>query len=175
MPTADGLRLAALLAGLVGHYVASQTGIGTATSELYFWLYAGLIVAIRRPGIDALPARTTETSLQTGSPEAPLSGGLCGLLGAVLMFDFGFRLIESASALALWGTLGGATLLMGLALVPDQDAGNHRHRALATFCAASLALMIVFIVSRSPGPGRSLVSSVSRRSILALSPNRGWA
>jgi tetratricopeptide (TPR) repeat protein/O-antigen ligase len=42
----EGILLAALLAAVIGHFVEAQFGIGTASTQAYFWLYVALMILL---------------------------------------------------------------------------------------------------------------------------------
>jgi len=157
----DDLLAAALLAGVVGHYVEVQSGIATSTSELYFWIFAGLIAALvcidaetrspvvaaaRKAGERRMPANDANTNVL-------VLGATSGVVLAIITFDFADRLFEPGLPLMLFGVLATATLTVGALLssfdddaVSAVDSRGSRADARATFFAASIGLWLTFVL-----------------------------
>jgi len=95
------LMQAAFMAGIVGYYAEVQTGIGSATSELYFWMFAALIAA---------PPLADDAVHSNGTVRVTAVLGV--LMTIVIAFDFAALNPASARAtnsvgplVALWVTI----------------------------------------------------------------------
>lgn len=81
------LQVAAITAGLLGHFVEIQFGPAVVTSRLYFWILAGLLVAAARGPVDE----------PDDAPDG-LAGARIGLLAAALGVTaaFGFAGLKAS-------------------------------------------------------------------------------
>jgi O-antigen ligase/tetratricopeptide (TPR) repeat protein len=112
------LLCAALLAGVVAHEVDTQTGIETATTELCFWMFSGLIIVLPQCDEPSLPTVPDSTKLRTAL--------MAGLALAVVTFDFGTKIFEPGVPLLLFAVLAAAALAIGAALCWSDRAGRRR-------------------------------------------------
>ena len=139
----DDVLHAALLAGVVGHYVEIQTGIATAASELYFWLFAAMIGVSVRDDSAAGKAISNAPANRNG-----LALGIAsGLVLATITFDFADRLFDPWLPLALFTVLAGATLMIGAALLStgdDVEAGTG-----VTYFSAAFGVWLTFVLVSS--------------------------
>jgi len=83
---AIALMQAAIMAAIVGHYAEMQTGIGSATSELYFWVFAALIAT-----------RALANDHPTHSNGAARVTAIVGVL-VTMVIAFDFAALNSAAA-----------------------------------------------------------------------------
>ena len=156
--SAVALQQAAFMAGVVAHYAEVQTGIGSATSELYFWLFAAMIAApVFAEGDTAsdVVARGTRAvaavpSSKDSNENALVSGVVIGLLTVGIAFDFADRVIErwpmllpfalTCSALAF----GAALRLRDDRVLRADTPRPSRRSARLTLVAASLGIWLTF-------------------------------
>jgi tetratricopeptide (TPR) repeat protein len=143
---ATALQQAAFMAGIVGHYAEVQTGIGSATSELYFWLFAAMIAApvfaegdiasdVAARGEKSVAAALSNTD---SNGHTLVSGVVIGLLAVVIAFDFADRVIERWPMLLPF-VVAGSALAFGAALRLRDD------RVGVTFVSASLGIWLTFV------------------------------
>ncbi|HXQ20740.1 MAG TPA: O-antigen ligase family protein [Candidatus Acidoferrales bacterium] len=148
---AEDLLLMGVLGGIVGHFIEIQFSIVIASTRLYFWMLAGLAVAIgmRR---SARPIAGVPSLSEDG--RALVEGGLAGLLLIVLTFDFCVPTLDLRThAGALLGVLLSGWVL-GLIFVvarPPGTAARRPHgRAAARYALASLGLFVLFTAIYAP-------------------------
>ena len=155
---AVALQQAAFMAGVVAHYAEVQTGIGSATSELYFWLFAAMIAApvFAEPDTASdVVARGTKAvaavpSIEDSNENALVSGVMIGLLTVGIAFDFADRVIERWPMLLSF-VLACSALAFGAALRLRDDRVLRadtprplRRSARLTLVAASLGIWLTF-------------------------------
>ncbi len=103
LPRADRLLIAALLSGILVHYVEIQFGFGVAATRLLLWTFAGLMVALgsKRLLLEKAqdPALQGEASLRQS---VPWLGGALGLAAiiALIMLTLLYAFITNVEQLA---------------------------------------------------------------------------
>ena len=142
----DRILQSALLAGIAGHYLEIQTGIPTATSELYFWLFASLIVVAVIPDRSAIRINPEDADIT-------VIGSLGGLGLAVMTFDFADHLMDSRATVALFAVFVATTLLAGATLGLSEPRVRSGLRSVATSIGIWLIFLAVWL-SSTRGFGR---------------------
>jgi tetratricopeptide (TPR) repeat protein len=113
-PPRDAALVGALAAALLGHFVAMQFGPAVVTGRLYFWAYAGLLVALARPG------GLDEAAEESAGPAWDAARAALPALALGLAIAFGFAGLKASGGgrpgYGLIALLAGATLATYVAL-----------------------------------------------------------
>lgn len=165
---ADGQRddfmiLAAVLSGLVAHFVEVSVGLAVATARTYFWVYAALVVVLssRRflakethPVLPPPKPHKKEKS-RVGQPLAPsavrqlLPGAiLLGLLLQVVLWDFFHALPSKGPGTFGWAAAGISGLLSAIMMASQARLAQTANRdgiPLGIFVVVSAGLLIAFV------------------------------
>jgi tetratricopeptide (TPR) repeat protein/O-antigen ligase len=159
--TEASLRCTGVLAGLVACYVAGQTGMVTATSGMYMWLYAGLMIS---EGESTDDVHSKKDQGRNGSERAPrcepiedcmVLGILSGILLATITFEIGVGLFASWLAIGLFIAFGGSTLVMGCALTESaSQTPVAKLTCLGVGLSVWLSFVFVWILGANMLPGK---------------------
>jgi len=139
-----GLVLVALLAAAVAHFVELQLGIATASTRLYFAVFAGLAVVIGTGLSDG------QDAVEPPSPRWPtgsvlVHAAMVGLVLVVLTYEFSVPSLRSAAPgfVLLW-LFFGTWVCGGLLLAADSSIANggplHWRVNLSRYAFISLGL-----------------------------------
>jgi len=145
----QSLLLMAILAAVMAHFVELQVGIAVVATRLYFWLYAGLAIAIARTAAEGdgrdghgeLPAQRSAGGDVLGL------GTLVGLILVVLTFDF-YKPTAALSAqgyILVW-LFAGVWLFAAIVVIAQSagDGDGWLARALR-YAAISLGVWLLFL------------------------------
>lgn len=172
----DDLLLIALLAGVMAHFIEIHFGIAVAATRLYFWLYAGLAVAVGMPLVDAA---TTDTARPQESAAAPLLSGnlvavtpIVGLILILLTFSFWVRGVDVRAHAPALCVLGGSVWLLGALLVGAEPGAAYDWLArLAGYAATSAGIWLLFVAVYAPAADRGATATDLGAALVAGVPD----
>ena len=142
VPQRDAVLLAALFAAVLGHFVEMQAGIGTSITRLYFFVYAGVAVAI---GLHGSEPATGRPAASNATPVPPVVLGLTvALLFVVLTFDLYTPNVDLHRHGAAVGGLFLGTWLVG-ALLVCTESPQQWPRRVGVYAGASVAPWMLFL------------------------------
>jgi tetratricopeptide (TPR) repeat protein len=134
----------ALVAALLGHFVDAHFGPLVVTGRLYFWTFAGLLVAasvLRRdeePGAEDLQSSSAGSEGRWRALFEGIAGGLlAAALAVTLIYDFG-------SAPQRWMTAAGAGSILALLVLEAGRARRSRWRALLGSLVVAVSVALAF-------------------------------
>ena len=134
LPDPSSLLIIALLAGIVGHFVEIQFGIGVTSTRLYFWVYLALLAVLTATPV----IKSAEKSEATAPREYSGQGGLFrnyslyGIISGLILSVFIFELIKRKHLLEvipnnfyiITGTIWVSIGLFAVLIYPPKQQGR---------------------------------------------------
>ncbi len=146
-PERDAPLLMALFAGIMGHFVEMQVGIATSATRLYFFVSAGLALAI---SMQSPPPAAASERPAAGAPRPVLLGAIAGLMLITMSVDFYTPTTDLRAHGATLAAVFLAVWLVGAALALEEVARGEGAaaswlRAARGYAAASAGPWLSFV------------------------------
>jgi tetratricopeptide (TPR) repeat protein len=125
VPGREAWLLTALLSALIGHFIEVQFSFGQTSTRLYYWVLAGLLVAVGEPG----PDRDEEAGRGTRLNQATVgAAGPVVLVICTCFFDFSWMAKINPGAIFAMAGLGLTAVLAGGLFGRLRSVEDHQSR-----------------------------------------------